>query len=105
MDNNNQLKENIHDVKDDVTRIRSDFSNITEKLIDISRSAYSTKNRELQAEARKLYDELAETLETSRLLGKGGIEEVERKIVERPFLSVLLAFLMGMLIGELHEKR
>ena len=105
MDNNNQIKENIDNLKDDVTRIRSDFSTIIEKLIDRSRSADSTKNTELQAEARKLYDELAETLEASRLLGKGGVEEVERKIVERPFLSVFLAFLLGMLIGKLYEKR
>lgn len=105
MDNKNQLKENVENVKDDVSRIRSDFSSITERLIDISRDAYSTKNAELQAEARKLYDELSETLEKSKLLGKGGVEEVERKIGERPFLSVLLAFLLGLLIGKLYEKQ
>ncbi len=103
MEDNDRLKENIDALKEDVSRLHSDLSGITGKLIGMGGNAYSAKSGELQEEMHKLFDEVGETIDKTRLMSREKVKRVERRIGEKPFFSVLLAFLLGLLVGVLHD--
>lgn len=105
MSDNGGIQENVDNLKDDISKLRTDLSGITDTLMKISRNAYSTKNQELQAEALKLIEEFGNTIDTARGMGKDQIHMAERKIGERPFMSVLIAFLIGLVLGTIYDRR
>lgn len=102
MNDSDRLKENIDTLKEDVSKLRSDLSGIAEKILDIGGSAYSSKSGELGAEVVRLFDEVGETIAKTRLMSGDRMKEVERRVGERPFFSVLTAFLLGVLVGKLY---
>ncbi len=104
MKDNGRVKENIDTLKDEVQRLRQEFSNVSDNIVDISRNAYKTGNKRLGHEARRLHTELGVGLESARRLGGTGIDAVETRITEKPLLSVLIAFLIGVLAGKLMNR-
>ena len=105
MKDNGRVKENIDTLKDEVSRLRQEFSNVSDNILDISRKAYKSGNKRLGHEARKLHSELGEGLEGARMLGGAGIDAVETRITQKPLLSVLIAFLVGVLAGKPMDRR
>ena len=104
MKDNGRVKENIDTLKDEVLRLRQEFSNVSDNILDISRKAYKTGNKRLGHEAKKLHTELGEGLESARRIGGTGIDAVETRITQKPLLSVLIAFLIGVLAGKLMDR-
>jgi ElaB/YqjD/DUF883 family membrane-anchored ribosome-binding protein len=104
MEYNGRIKESIDALREEVATLRKEFSGITGRLRNISRDAYTSGNKKLGREAAKLYEELGEGFGTVRTMGADRIDRAERKIVDRPFLSVLVAFLLGILAGKLISR-
>jgi ElaB/YqjD/DUF883 family membrane-anchored ribosome-binding protein len=104
MEHNGRIKENIDVLREDVAKLRAEFSNITDRLLKVSRKAYASGNKKLGREASRLYDELGGGLDTARRIGGDKIGKVERRIAEKPFVSVLVAFLLGVLAGKLLDR-
>ncbi len=105
MADNNGVQENVDNLKEDITKLRSDLSGITDTLMKISRNAYSIKNKELHDDALKLIEEFGDTMNTARSMSREKIRMAESKIGEKPFLSVLIAFLIGLVIGTVYDRR
>lgn len=104
MKGNGRVRDNIETIRDEVERLRHEFSSVSENILDISRKAYKSGNRRLGREAARLHDELGSGLELARKAGRGGVGAVEERIVRKPFLSVLIAFLAGVLAGKLMDR-
>lgn len=104
MKDNGRVKENIDTLKDEVLRLRQEFSNVSDNILDISRKAYKSGNKRLGHEAGKLHAELGGGLESARRIGGSGIVAVETRITQKPLLSVLIAFLIGVLAGKLMDR-
>lgn len=103
MKDSDSLKENIDTLREDVSRLRSDLSGLAEKILGIGGSSYSSKSGELGAEVVRLFDEVGETIARARLMSGESVKVVERRIGERPFFSVLAAFLLGVLVGKIYS--
>ena len=104
MKGNGRVRDNIHSIKDEVQRLRHEFTNVSDNILDISRKAYKSGNRKLGREAARLHADLGAGIGRARKAGSGGIEAVEDRIVRKPFLSVLIAFLVGVLAGKLMDR-
>jgi ElaB/YqjD/DUF883 family membrane-anchored ribosome-binding protein len=104
MKGNGRVRDNIDTIKDEVERLRHEFSIVSDNILGISRKAYKSGNKRLGREAARLHAELGSGLERARRAGSGGIEAVEERIVRKPFLSILIAFLAGVLAGKLMDR-
>lgn len=99
------VQENVDNLKEDISKLRTDLTGVTNALINVSKNAYSTKNKELQAEASKLIDEFGNTMDTARNMGRDKVRVAENKIGEKPFMSVLIAFLIGLVLGTIYDRK
>lgn len=105
MANSDGVQENVDNLKKDISKLRSDLSGVTNALINVSKNAYATKNQELQAEAQKLIEEFGSTMDTARSKGRDKVHAAENKIGEKPFMSVLIAFLIGLVLGTIYDRK
>ena len=101
MKGNGYVRDNINSVRDEVERLRNEFSSVSENILDISRKAYESGNKKLGREAARLHAELGSGLKHARRAGRAGIGTVEERVVRKPFLSILIAFIAGVLAGKL----
>lgn len=104
MKDNGRVKESMDSLKEEVLRLRREFTNVSDNILDFSRRAYESGNRRLGREAARLHAELGAGIESARRTGRSGIDSVESRIVRKPFLSVLIAFLAGVLAGRLMDR-
>jgi ElaB/YqjD/DUF883 family membrane-anchored ribosome-binding protein len=106
------LDKELQDVRTDLNRLRGDFDDVKET----SKREIENLRGKFEAEARDLLDRLrsgvGEARERSRHFveearDRGGhaVETVEETIEDRPFVSVLAAFGIGVLIGTLLGRR
>lgn len=93
-----QLGSDIEALKEDVTKLRSDLSQLGKTLLEKGK-------QETDAAKDKVIEELKHELETARFKSKETVQSVEQQIREKPFYSLLIAFVAGLILGKLFEKR
>ena len=94
---NTNVSEDIERIKADVAKLRSDLSSTTKKLVEIGKEETGETQEKAKMEATKLLNELYSAFEESKKNGKRSIKKVENKVVDRPFLSLLFAFMGGLI--------
>jgi ElaB/YqjD/DUF883 family membrane-anchored ribosome-binding protein len=99
------LQKDVDAVKEDLVKLRSDIAELTQRLIDTGRSEVSTARNRVRAEARNLGRELRETLNDTGERGVRTVESVEQLLTDRPLVSILAAFGLGLLVGKLLQRR
>jgi ElaB/YqjD/DUF883 family membrane-anchored ribosome-binding protein len=99
------LQKDLDGVKDDLARLRSDIADLTQKLLDIGKSEAGSARNRIESEARNLVRELRQTLNETGEHGRKTVESVEQLVTERPLVSLLAAFGLGLLFGKLLERR
>jgi len=85
-------------VKDDISNLRSDMKELFHKLIDTGKS-------ETGAAKDKVIEELYDALEIASKSGKETVESLESKVQEKPFISLLLAFFVGLFFGVFFNRK
>jgi ElaB/YqjD/DUF883 family membrane-anchored ribosome-binding protein len=99
------LQKDLDLVKEDLARLRSDIADLTQKLLDMGKSEVGSARNRIETEARNLVRELRQTLDETGEQGRKTVESVERLLTERPLVSLLAAFGLGLLFGKLLERR
>ncbi len=99
------IKDDIEEIKEDMAKLRSDMSNLAKKLIEIGKSDTGDIKEKLEAEARSLLDNFLDEVDEIQERGKKAAETVEKEFKERPLLSIVIAFIVGFIIGKLFERR
>jgi ElaB/YqjD/DUF883 family membrane-anchored ribosome-binding protein len=99
------LQKDLDTVKEDLAKLRSDIAELTQSLVDTGRSEVSAARSRLRAEARNLQRELRETLSETGAQGLKTVESVEQMLTERPLVSLLAAFGLGLLVGTFLQRR
>ncbi len=84
----------LQDIRNDLTLLRKDLSELAQAM-----------RVNLKEESKHLREEVSHAFETVRERGNRVIHNVEHRIEERPFLSVLAAFGVGLLAGWFTERR
>jgi ElaB/YqjD/DUF883 family membrane-anchored ribosome-binding protein len=105
---NRNLEEELDALKADLDKLRKDISTLVSSFGDAATDAVETSGRRARAAAGRVTDRAGEvwdnaTNEASRR-GRAGVAAVEQQIEERPFISVLVAFGIGLVIGNLINR-
>lgn len=102
---NTNVSKDFDVLKADVAKLRSDLSSTTKKLIEMGKDESGAAKEKAQLEAAKLLDELGDAVEESKYKGKRALESVEVKITQKPLLSLLIAFVVGLFLGKVFDSK
>ncbi len=92
------LGQDLEALREDVTRLRSDLSQLAKSLLDKGKSETDTAKD-------RVIEELVSNFRSARYKSSETVETVEHKIQEKPLMSLLIAFLAGLILGKLFESR
>lgn len=99
------LSREMETLRDDMGKLRADISAVAETLKDLGKSRVDDAKASLSGLVDSLKEELLRGWEGARERGKKSVETVEHQIEQRPFISVLAAFGVGVLLGKLLDRR
>lgn len=95
-------------VKTDLKALREDLAKLSRSVADGQKSNITSLRDEIRREshdalerARKRGDE---ALEYARETGEKAVHDVEHRIEQRPFLTVIIMFLAGLVVGKLLDR-
>lgn len=95
-------------VREDLQKLREDLSKLTKSLAEGQKDNISHLRDEIRKESRAAFDQVKrrgdEAINHARDAGTKAVDEVEHKIEERPFLSIIIMFLAGLLVGRLMDR-
>ncbi|TBW58495.1 DUF883 family protein [Marinobacter halodurans] len=95
-------------VKEDIQLLREDLAKLTRAVADGQKNNISNLRDEIRKESREALRHARErgdeVFNRAREAGDKAIHDVEHKIEERPFLSVVIVFLVGLLVGKLLDR-
>lgn len=95
-------------VKEDLQVLRDDIAALTKTVAEGQKSRANNLKDEISRETRSALDELRKRGDDAinRATAAGGktVESVEHKIEERPFLSIILMFLAGIIVGKMLDR-
>jgi ElaB/YqjD/DUF883 family membrane-anchored ribosome-binding protein len=102
------LEEEFDTLKAGLDTLRKDISSLVSSIGDAATDEVRTRGRHARAAVGRATDRAGEmwddaTNEASRR-GREGVAAVEQRIEERPFISVLVAFGIGLVIGKLFNR-
>jgi ElaB/YqjD/DUF883 family membrane-anchored ribosome-binding protein len=99
------LQKDLDAIKEDMAQLRSDLGELTQRLVEMGKSEVGAARSRVRAEARNLGRELRQTLNETGERGWQSVESVEQLLTEKPVVSLLAAFGLGLLVGKLLERR
>ncbi len=92
------LGQDLDALREDVSRLRSDLSQLAKSLLDKGKD-------ETDAARDKVVEELMSNLRSARDKGNETVESLGHRIQEKPLMSLLVAFLAGLILGKIFERR
>ncbi len=106
-----EAKSNQNDyeqVRADLQKLREDLSQLTKNVAEGQKSNISSLRDEIRRESREAFDQVKQrgdaALHRARDASSKAVDDVEHKIEERPFLSIIIMFLAGLLVGRLLDR-
>lgn len=87
MASNGEPRAELEALRQDMSKLRTDLSSVIRSLMDEGKTragAMATRAKET---------------------GKRAVEATEEQIKERPFLSILVVFLVGLILGKLFDQK
>lgn len=106
-----EAKSNQNDyeqVRQDLQQLREDLSKLTKTVTEGQKSNISHLRDEIRRESREAFDQVRqrgdEAINRARDASSKAVHDVEHKIEERPFLSIVIMFLAGLLVGRLLDR-
>ena len=93
------------DLKTDIDKLRADLSSLTKHMKEVGNSAAADAKKAGADKVDELRNELERTAQQLKRQGEASVAEVEKTIQEKPLLSLLAAFGVGMLITRFLDRR
>jgi ElaB/YqjD/DUF883 family membrane-anchored ribosome-binding protein len=105
---NRNLEEEFDTLKAGLETLRKDIGSLVSSFGDAATEEVTTRGRRARAAVGRATDRAGEvwddaTGEASRR-GREGVAAVEQLIEERPLMSVLVAFVIGVVVGKLIDR-
>lgn len=95
-------------VREDIRKLSEDLSKLTKSVAEGQKSNISSLRDEIRRESRAAFDQVKqrgdEAIHRARDAGSKAVDDVEHRIEERPFLSIIIMFLAGLLVGRLLDR-
>ncbi len=106
-----EAKSNQNDyeqVREDIRKLSEDLSKLTKSVAEGQKSNISSLRDEIRRESRAAFDQVKQrgddAIHRARDAGSKAVDDVEHRIEERPFLSIIIMFLAGLLVGRLLDR-
>ena len=101
-------KNEYDQVREDLRKLQADLSTLAKSVADGQKGNISNLRDEIRRESLAAFDQVKqrgdEALTRARDASGKAVESVEHKIEERPFLSIVLMFLAGVLVGRFLDR-
>lgn len=95
-------------VRQDLQQLREDLSKLSKSVAEGQKSNISHLRDEIRRETSEAFDQVRqrgdEAFNRARDASSKAVHDVEHKIEERPFLSIVIMFLAGLLVGRLLDR-
>jgi ElaB/YqjD/DUF883 family membrane-anchored ribosome-binding protein len=98
MDNEDRLGKDVDVLKEDISKLKEDLSSIAESLLQRGKA-------ETEAAKDKLGERFGGEFQAARTKGREKVESIEDQIREKPIQSLLIAFVIGLFLGKLFDRR
>ena len=97
MDNGNGLGKDVETLKDDISKLKEDLSTIAQTLLEKGKS-------EGEIAKDRISESIRDEFQAAKDKGKEKVETIEDQIREKPLLSILIAFVIGLFLGKLFDR-
>lgn len=108
MEAKSTTQDDYNQVKRDLQELREDLGKLTRTVSESQKSNISSLRDEIRRESREALDQVRqrgdEALHRAKDAGDKAFHDVEHKIEERPFLSIIVMFLAGILVGKMLDR-
>lgn len=84
-------------VKADLRTLREDMAKLSKSVADGQKNNFNSFRDEVRRESQ-------EAMDYARGASEKAMHEVEDRITERPFLTVIILFLAGLVVGKLLDR-
>tara|TARA_R110000823_G_scaffold171736_7_gene304147 strand:- start:21290 stop:21613 length:324 start_codon:yes stop_codon:yes gene_type:complete len=95
-------------VRADLKKLSDDLAKLTKAVAEGQKSNISNLRDEARREGREAFEQVKqrgdEAISRARDAGSKTLHEAEHKIEERPFLSIMIMFFAGLLVGRLLDR-
>ena len=98
------LQEEIDSLKADLANLRSDFSDIAGALRDLGVSKAESWRDYAEEELNERREEIRRALGEARARGRRTEEDIERRISENPWSSLLAALGVGFILAKIMDR-
>jgi ElaB/YqjD/DUF883 family membrane-anchored ribosome-binding protein len=92
-------------LKADLAQLRADISSLTEDLKKAGGAAASAAKRKAREQAEHLRDGAADAFEELSERGSEAMRAATDRIERQPLLAVLIALVIGVILGRLLDRR
>jgi len=98
MDREKGLGKDVETLKEDISKLREDFAGIAQSLLEKGKA-------ETEAAKGKISEGLRDEFQSAREKSKESVASLEDQIREKPLMSLLIAFVIGLFLGKLFDRR
>ncbi len=99
------LTDELAGLKEDMRRLREDFMSLGQKLLNVSAAELHHARDRISQGASDGVDALRERVDSARETGREAADRLQEKIEERPLLTMLIAFVVGLFFGKMMNRR
>jgi ElaB/YqjD/DUF883 family membrane-anchored ribosome-binding protein len=98
MDHDKGLGKDVDTLKEDISKLKDDLASIAETLLEKGKA-------ETEDAKDRLGERLGEASQSAREKSKETVASLEDQIREKPLMSLLIAFVIGLFLGKLFDRR
>jgi ElaB/YqjD/DUF883 family membrane-anchored ribosome-binding protein len=95
-----KMNQDIEGLKEDVRRLRQDLAALTESVKKVAHGGAEVGRARAHDELERLYEQFQETYDSVRKESSRARTGLEKEIGERPFTTLLGAFVVGIVLGK-----
>jgi ElaB/YqjD/DUF883 family membrane-anchored ribosome-binding protein len=95
----------LETLKADIAKLRSDLTDLAQKLVDIGTDQVGTVKETLTGQAQSVMDTMRQVFGDTREQGRRTIENIQQQVGEKPYVILIAALAAGFLLTRLLERR
>lgn len=100
-----EFRSEIDSLRADIDNLRQDLRRLADSARQQGASKVATFKQQLQEGAMNRMSQLRDVLDSAKGYGLKACTKAQRKVEDRPFASVLTAFVVGLVVGKLLMRR
>jgi ElaB/YqjD/DUF883 family membrane-anchored ribosome-binding protein len=92
-------------LREELAKVRADIAALAKDLRDLGVAAAGTAQRAAEAEGERLKTGIDDTLDELRRRGEKTLHDAKATVEERPLFAVLVALMVGFVLGRMLDRR